>query len=644
MLSFFWLKSVPHRPARSERSRHRPQVEPLEDRCVPSSYNVLDLGSGTAYDLNNVGQVVGTMGVLNWQTGTKAGPSGRGINDAGQVAGGSSQAYLWDPAAGYTNLGYLPGDTQSQANDLNGAGQVVGLSASVFFAGSYQDDSHAFLWDAANGMQSPGPFPDRTYSTATGINSAGQVVGWAQNSLNNGQYQYNRIGFFRDSTGATTLLGGMLGYPLSEALGINDLGQVVGSVGADQALPHSGMYAPAQGFVWQNGVATGLDVPAGYLHSEARAINNAGQVVALAYGSTYNYSVGHPFLWQNGVWTDLGYYYANSVNINDSGQILIAVPHSGAIPGESYLLSPVDPNAPASFAVTDFPSPTTAGAAGSFTVTALKADGTTAGDYTGTIHFTSSDPQAGLPSAYTFTTDDAGVHTFSAALRTAGTQSITATDTFGSITGTQGGIAVQAASFSQFVVAGFPSPITAGVPGTFTVTTEDAYGNTAGGYTGTIHFGSSDPQAVLPPDYTFTGNSVQSFSATLKTATTQSITATDLVMAGLTASQGGIVVNPAATSGLRITGPSRVTAGSLFRITVTAYDAYGNVTTGYLGTVAFKSSDASATLPVSYTFTASDRGVHTFTGLKLKKRGIQTVTVTDKFTGTLTDALSVSVS
>src|SRR5262249_19617131 len=155
---------------------------------------------------------------------------------------------------------------------------------------------------------------------------------------------------------------------------------------------------------------------------------------------------------------------------------------------------------------------------------------------------------------------------------------------------------------------------------------------------------SSDPQAVLPPDYTFTGNSVQSFSATLKTAAAQSITATDLVMASLTASQGGIVVNPAAASRLRITGPSRVTAGSLFSITVAAYDAYGNVATGYLGTVAFKSSDASATLPSSYTFTAADQGVHTFTGLKLKKRGTQTVTVTDKFTGTLTDALSVSVS
>src|SRR6266404_1661253 len=104
---------------------HRPCLEALEDRCLPSSYNVINLGTGTAHDLNNVGQVVGTMGLLNWQTGAIAGPTGMGINDAGQVAGGDA---LWDPSSGYTHLGYLPGDTSAWANDLNMADQVVGVS------------------------------------------------------------------------------------------------------------------------------------------------------------------------------------------------------------------------------------------------------------------------------------------------------------------------------------------------------------------------------------------------------------------------------------------------------------------------------------------------------------------------------------
>ena len=33
-------------------------------------------------------------------------------------------------------------------------------------------------------------------------------------------------------------------------------------------------------------------------------------------------------------------------------------------------------------------------------------------NYTGTVHFTSTDSQAGLPGNYTFTSGDNGVHTF----------------------------------------------------------------------------------------------------------------------------------------------------------------------------------------------------------------------------------------
>ena len=39
-------------------------------------------------------------------------------------------------------------------------------------------------------------------------------------------------------------------------------------------------------------------------------------------------------------------------------------------------------------------------------------------------------------------------------------------------------------------------------------------------------------------------------------------------------------------------------------------------------------SDSRATLPSSYTFTAADKGVHTFTGLVLQKTGKQTITIT----------------
>jgi predicted outer membrane repeat protein len=49
---------------------------------------------------------------------------------------------------------------------------------------------------------------------------------------------------------------------------------------------------------------------------------------------------------------------------------------------------------------------------------------------------------------------------------------------------------------SNFTVAGFPSPIQAGVAGAVTVTARDANGNVVTGYLGTVHFTSSDPQSV----------------------------------------------------------------------------------------------------------------------------------------------------
>jgi len=71
------------------------------------------------------------------------------------------------------------------------------------------------------------------------------------------------------------------------------------------------------------------------------------------------------------------------------------------------------------------------------------------------------------------------------------------------------------------------------------------------------------------------------------------------------------------------TGPASATAGSAFSITVQALDAAGNVSTGYRGTVVFSSSDPGAVLPnppsLSYPFTATDAGKHTFSGLVLKK-------------------------
>jgi hypothetical protein len=299
-----------------------------------------------------------------------------------------------------------------------------------------------------------------------------------------------------------------------------------------------------------------------------------------------------------------------------------------------------------SFAVNGFPSPTTAGVAGTFTVTALNADDTVNTGYTGTVHFTNSDPQTVLPADYTFTAADQGVHTFTATLKTAGTQSIAATDTANnSIVGNDTGISVAPAAAASLAFSNVPSSATAGSAFNVTLTAKDAYGNTATGYPGTVHFTSSDAKAVLPANYTFiSGDAGQhTFSITFKTASTQSVTATDTATSSITGTASGIVVTPAAASKFILSAPSSVTHGATFSVTLTVEDAYGNVVTGYVGAVHFNSSDSTANLPANYTFTASDAGVHTFTGLVLRKRGRQTLTVTDTQNSNLTATDTINV-
>jgi prepilin-type N-terminal cleavage/methylation domain-containing protein len=311
-----------------------------------------------------------------------------------------------------------------------------------------------------------------------------------------------------------------------------------------------------------------------------------------------------------------------------SGYVLVAA--DGVFSVESNPFN-VTVGTAVSLAVAGYPSPTVSGVSQSFTVTAKDSAGNTATGYTGTVHFTSTDGAAVLPADYTFTAGDNGTHTFNATLKTAGTKSITATDTAtGTITGSQTGINVTAGPAATLIVAGYPNPTVSGVSHTFTVTAKDANGNTATGYTGIVHFASSDGTAVLPPNYTFVAgdNGTHIFNATLKTLGTQSITATDTVTGSVTGSQTGITVNAGPVASFVVAGyPSPTVAGVSHTFTVTAKDAGGNTITTYAGTVSFTSSDGTAVLPPNYTFVAGDNGTHTFNAT-LKTAGTKSITAT----------------
>jgi hypothetical protein len=300
----------------------------------------------------------------------------------------------------------------------------------------------------------------------------------------------------------------------------------------------------------------------------------------------------------------------------------------------------VDPLAPVGLGMI-VASSTPTGIPLSVVVSSVDQFGNVSAGYTGTVHFASSDLQAVLPADYTFSAADAGSHTFTATLKTAGAQTLSVADTANPAFSSQAQISaftVVPASFEFFEV---PST-TAGTAYSFTMVALTSTGGVATGYTGTVHLSSSDAQAVLPPDYTFTAadGAIHTFSLTLKTAGTQSLTVVDLAHPPLGNSLS-VSVTPGAVDHFAISGPTNVTKGVGFKITVTAEDAFGNVVPSYRGSVHLASTDATGGTQ-NFTFSNNDNGVHvfsyTFNGLNL-----QTITVTDTSNNSIFGSIVVDV-
>jgi len=178
-----------------------------------------------------------------------------------------------------------------------------------------------------------------------------------------------------------------------------------------------------------------------------------------------------------------------------------------------------------------------------------------------------------------------------------------------------------------------------------TVTVYDATWVVASDYEGTVHFTSSDGLAVLPGDYTFTVGDAGSHTfdgLKLYTAPTQWLNVTDVAAPTLTDQETlAIGVGPADT--LELTAPATAVAGQPFALTVTARDQWGNVASGYNGTVHFASSDGTAMLPADYAFTAGDAGSHTFTGISMTNDGAQTIWVECLNDSSLNGSASITV-
>ncbi|MEK7214909.1 MAG: Ig-like domain-containing protein, partial [Chloroflexota bacterium] len=158
----------------------------------------------------------------------------------------------------------------------------------------------------------------------------------------------------------------------------------------------------------------------------------------------------------------------------------------GVTPGITLLGNLTEiPGVATSFSVSGISTPITAGTSSTVQAIALDQGGNRATAYVGKSTFASTDTAAVLPATYTYTSGDAGSHTFTGGvtLKTAGTQTVTVADAdFPSITGSQAGILVQAdvvsISTSSFTVSRTQVPANGGVTvATLTALVTDQFGN-----------------------------------------------------------------------------------------------------------------------------------------------------------------------
>ncbi len=261
-----------------------------------------ELGYGAPADLNERAQIVGedTPNPILWQNGKARTLStsridatslyAAAINDDGEIVGGTWEGEPVDRALLWQRNGVLrilPAVRKgsSTADDINNSGQIVGFSGG---RGFYSEEGRPVVWE--NGR--PHALPGTGAGVAHAINDRGVIVG--------------RVGAQAVlwENGKQRKLG-TLGGRKSEAVDINQLGQVVGWILAKGGNAR-------RGFLWQNGKM--VDLGAGF---EPAAINDRGQVV----GSCRNDAC----VWEKGKVTrldDLGYSDAVATAINERQQIV----------------------------------------------------------------------------------------------------------------------------------------------------------------------------------------------------------------------------------------------------------------------------------------------------------------------------------
>lgn len=222
-------------------------------------------------------------------------------------------------------LGIPDGSTGSRGYSINSSGQIAVSSVQLFGQGT------ASRYDGTPGsggiLRNLGTLPGYQTSFAYGVNSSGQVAGYAQGAT---VFTPSRAFRYDGTPGAGGIMRdlGTLGGVSSQALAINNLGQLTGRADTDPSSPNPGSYAYIYtGTPGAGGVMKSLGSLAGP-GSAGLAINNAGQIAGVSPASDGNI---HAFRYDGmpgagGAMHDLGllngYISSFGFGINAAGSVV----------------------------------------------------------------------------------------------------------------------------------------------------------------------------------------------------------------------------------------------------------------------------------------------------------------------------------
>lgn len=315
---------------------------------IPFANTLVGYGGDYPFDtfasaINNQGQIVGssttegrryTSSAL-WEDSTISaipGTLATTISNTSEVAGYAAYRtqtvpFSWD---GTTQASLSTNNNNyAYAYGINDSGQVVGdmLLSDI-------GRTHATLWNGSVATDLGTLGAPYSNSSARAINASGQVVGWS--GLTNSSANDNSNVHATVWNGTTITDLGALGVGSSLANDINDSNQVVGTSSGRATL-------------WDGAAITDLGTLESYSNSDAIAINNLGQVVGMSYST---WSDRHMTLWDGTAIIDLNTFVTPSFiepgwnfqvsDINDNGWIIGNATDSNWHT-RAFLLTPMTP-------------------------------------------------------------------------------------------------------------------------------------------------------------------------------------------------------------------------------------------------------------------------------------------------------------